>query len=927
MELASRVREGGRNFRRPRTVVLSQAQNSQQARDSQDEARRPSNNFSRASSIRKPARLKMIFSRLAQPRVLLVLGVLVIAFVVASVHYYSILASEIDARLAGNSFDNSVGIFSSPFKVSVGDRLPLEELIAYLHASGYQQKAGTEDDNATGAYTTDGNSIEIYPAQTASTQLGLNAVRISIDESGRVTSLKGARSGERLPAAYIEGELLAVVRDGDRRKKIAVQFTDIPDNLRNAVLAVEDRRFFSHNGIDWRGIARALKADLDQGEVVQGGSTLTQQLIKNAFLSSDRTLSRKLKEAAMAVILESRLSKEQIFALYCNDVYLGQSGTFAINGIAQAAQVYFDKEIKDLTLAESAFLAGLIHAPNRYAARQYQERATERRNLVLDAMAETGAITPEQSQEAKGEPLQIKNRQTENDYGASYFIDYAQRFADERYGNNGLISRQRIFTSMDPRLQRAAYEAVTRQTARLDKLYSRTARKGEQPQRVQAALVAIDAHTGEVLAMVGGRSYDDSQLNRATDAKRQPGSAFKPFVYASALGTRSYTAASLISDTPQTFSYDGGRSEYKPTDYHGGFTNRDVTLRDALARSMNVPAVDLAMRVGLGNIAKVAEDCGLERPRPYPSMALGSSEVTPLELAGAYTAFANEGTALRPLPIKSVIGVDKHDIRETVSATGTRVFSPQVAYLMTNMMQSVVDAGTASRLRAMGVKGAIAGKTGTSNDGWFAGYTPSLVCVVWVGFDDNRDLRLKASDAALPLWADFVKEAIDLRPELGGNSFARPGGIVTVDIDPETGLIASAECPAHREEIFIAGTEPFATCSHHLPDEAALVAGFDDQQSHSVDQEQESHSSISIEVCAETGLIASSACPRTRKKTFDVGAEPLDICRAELHSKSSQPRPPMIEPINTVDGQMRIEPRGRAKPGAEQESQRFSRRP
>ncbi|HVG22445.1 MAG TPA: transglycosylase domain-containing protein, partial [Blastocatellia bacterium] len=664
------------------------------------------------------------------------------------------------------------------------------------------------------------------------------------------------------------------------------------------------------------------------GEVVQGGSTLTQQLVKNAFLSSDRTFSRKLKEAAMAVILESRLSKEQIFALYCNDVYLGQSGTFAINGFAQAAQAYFDKDIKDLTLAESAFLAGLIHAPNRYTAHQHQDRAIERRNLVLDAMAETGAITPQQSEAAKSEPLRINKRQAGNDYGASYFIDYAQRFADERFGNKeGAISRQRIFTTMDPRLQRAAHEAVTRQTAKLDKLYSRPARRGEQPQPVQAALVALDAHTGEVLAMVGGRSYDDSQLNRATDAKRQPGSTFKPFVYASALGMRSYTAATLISDAPQTFSYDGGRSEYKPTNYHGGFTNRDVTLREALARSMNVPAVDLAMRVGLGNIAKMAESCGLEKPRPYPSMALGASEVTPLELAGAYTAFANEGVALRPSPIKSVIGLDKNGISERVPATGTHVLTPQVAYLMTNLMQSVVDAGTASGLRAMGIKGAVAGKTGTSNDGWFVGYTPNLVCVVWVGFDDNRDLRLKASDAALPLWADFARQAIDLRPELGGNSFARPGGIVTVDIDPTTGLAASDECAERRQEIFISGTEPYATCPHHQSDDAALVAGLDEPFAQNADEEQVGSSSISLEVCADTGLIASSTCPRTRKRTFDIGKEPLDLCRPESHAKTGDRRPPIIEPVSDGEGQARAEGRGHQKSGESQELRSLLRRP
>jgi penicillin-binding protein 1B len=306
-------------------------------------------------------------------------------------------------------------------------------------------------------------------------------------------------------------------------------------NLRNAIVAAEDRRFFSHSGIDWRGIVRALKTDLDQGEFVQGGSTLTQQIIKNDFLSADRTLKRKLKEAAMAIILEWRLSKEQIFTHYCNAVYLGHSGTFAINGFAQASHVYFDRELNDLTLGQSAFLAGLICAPNRYSAHRDQARAVERRNLVLDAMVQTGAITQGEGEAAKAEPLQIKKHEIEDDDGTSYFIDYVQRFIEGRYNAERLSSRNRITTTLDPRLQKAAYAAVKRQTAKLDRFFAGRDRKGgDQARQVQAALVALDSHTGEVLAMVGGRSYGETQFNRATDAKRQPGSAFKPFVYATA---------------------------------------------------------------------------------------------------------------------------------------------------------------------------------------------------------------------------------------------------------------------------------------------------------------------------------------------------------------------------------------------------------
>ncbi|MEK6405513.1 MAG: PBP1A family penicillin-binding protein [Acidobacteriota bacterium] len=880
--------------RRPKTVVL---------RDSPYPARRSFKD--RLFEILNPVldRVRPYATPLAKPRTLIILSVLAGALLFGAIYYYNKLATEIDARLQGSSLDNSVGIFTAPLKLSIGDHLPVDQLTAYLGTVGYQQRSAGEE-NVVGSFEVDGNAILVFPGEASSP--GLNAVRIQEDKNGRIVSLTSPLTGERLTSASIQGELLAMVRDGDRRKKIAVQFSDIPENLRSAILATEDRRFFSHNGIDWRGILRALKADLDNGGVVQGGSTLTQQLIKNDFLTADRTLSRKLKEAAMAIILESRLSKQEIFTLYCNDVYLGQSGTFAINGFAQAAQVYFDKDLGDLTLGETAFLAGLICGPNRYSAHRDQARALERRNIVLDAMVDTDAITPEVAASAKSEPLQIKKHEIQNDSGTSYFIDYVQRFADDRLGPHRMSSQQRLTTTLDPRLQRAAYGAVTRQTEKLDKIFSRTARKGQVPQQVQGALVALDAHTGEVLAMVGGRSYDESQLNRATDAKRQPGSAFKPFVYAAALSTRSYTAASLISDTPQTFTYDGGRKEYKPSNYHGGFTNRNVTLREALRRSLNVPAVALAMSVGLGQVADVAQKSGLARPRVYPSMALGTSEVSPLELAAAYTAFANEGTALRPIPIKSISRGDKVGTTELLQAYRVSVFSPQVAYLMTNLLQSVVDEGTASRLRAMGLKGAIAGKTGTTSDGWFVGYTPRIVCVAWLGFDDNTDLRLKASDAAVPMWADFMKQALDLRPELGGDSFAKPGGIVTVEIDPATGCLASPDSLSRRPEVFIAGTEPYSNCSQELIAEASVDETLDepmdeqgprDHLGSETEAEFRDYDKIQLEVCADTGLLASPECPRTQKRTFDLSREPREMCSIELHSRTTRRQPPATEPV------------------------------
>ncbi len=833
---------------------------------------------------KSPVSLRRIVSRIKQPRVLFVLGLLAIVTLGFSVHYYTVLSSEIDSRLKGGFLDNSVGIFTSPFKVNTGDRLSMDELVGYLKAAGYQE-ATPGDTASSSTFRVKANAVEIVPDKLISAELGLIPVRIEIDKSDRVAALTSTVTGKRVESTGIQGELLASVRGDDRRKKIEVRFSDIPEHLRQAVLAVEDRRFFSHNGIDWRGIARALQADLSQGGIVQGGSTITQQLIKNSFLSSDRTFGRKLKEAAMAVILESRLSKEEIFTIYCNDVYLGQTGTFAVHGFGEAAQVYFEKDISELTLGESAFLAGLIHAPNRYSTNRDSQRAIERRNVVLDSMLATEAVTEAEAARAKAEPLRIKTAAPAVDYGANYFIDYVQRFLDQRYGDAGPL-QQRVYTTMDPRLQRAAFEAVTRQTEKLEKSFAKSARKGIAPPKLQAALVALDSHTGEVLAMVGGRDYNESQLNRATDARRQPGSTFKPFIYAAALGMRSYTPASLISDRPQTFSFDGGRAEYKPSNYHGAFSNRDVTLREALTRSLNVPAVELAMRVGLGNISDLVEECGMQRPQAYPSMALGASEVTPLELAAGYTAFANAGLALRPVPVKNVADNSASGGRKTgkVVAQGTRVFTPQVAYLLTNLMQSVVDSGTASAVRASGLKGAIAGKTGTSNDGWFVAYTPNMVCVVWVGFDDNTDLRLKASDSALPIWTGFMKEAMELRTDLGGDSFTRPAGIVTAEIDPTTGFVATPECAERRQEIFISGTEPYATCTHDMYSDEDLLAASYDAAGDQIDSSSHGYGTVSLTICAESGRLASSYCARTRTIEFDIGSEPLEMCSGDAHA-------------------------------------------
>ncbi|HEU4387092.1 MAG TPA: PBP1A family penicillin-binding protein, partial [Blastocatellia bacterium] len=748
-----------------------------------------------------------------QPRVLCCVGFILLAAAVISYHYYRDLAAQIDSRLNNSTLDDSVQILSSPMTIATGDRISIPELTSYLISAGYTSKVGEQDRSALGSFSVTPAGVDVTPSLSKAAATTI-PVRVEI-KGGRVSSLVDLDTHRRTSSVALQPTLLATLKEGDRSRKIDIPFSQLPEVLIHAITAAEDRRFFTHSGIDWRGVCRALWVDLRDGEVVQGGSTITQQLIKNSFLTPERSWERKIKEAAMALILESRLSKEEIFAYYANNVYLGHSGGFAIHGVGQAARVYFEKNPGELTVAEAAFLAGLIRAPNRYSPQRDQSRALERRNQVLDSMAEVGSISRDEAQRARAEPVTIRTRQTNEEAGTGYFVDYAERFVDETSRTGSLSSDLVVYTTLDPALQRAACDSIRRNTDRLDRTLNRKRNKHAAPANVQAALVAIDPHNGDVLAMVGGRNYDESQLNRATDAWRQPGSAFKPFVYAAAFKNRACTAATLLSDRPTTFAVDEGRAEYRPADYGGGYSYRDVSVANAFARSLNVPAVELAQQVGTSVVASLAAECGLPKPNSYPSMALGTSEVTLIDLAAAYTAFANQGIAVRPRPVKR-IGEPDGFVANQITTSSYRPLSPQVAYLMTHLMSSVINRGTAARVRAMGFKEEAAGKTGTSRDGWFVGYTPNLVCAVWVGYDDNRDLEMTGSESALPIWVDFMKRALEIHPGLGGR-FVQPLGLTSVVIDPSTGLLASEECSGRAQELFISGTEPLEVCRHSEP--------------------------------------------------------------------------------------------------------------
>jgi penicillin-binding protein 1B len=738
-------------------------------------------------------------------RVICALAIVAVVVTAAAFAYlYSHYSKIVDARLASGYLTSRAGVYAAPRVLRAGQRLTPERLGEALRRAGYVE--GEASRVWAGRFKVEGDSVEIRPSEDREDDNSARrVVRVSFDRRGQIASLTGDDSP--LDSYTLDPEALTSDPVEKTAERAALSYGEVPTVLRDAVLSIEDRRFFEHGPVDLWGIARAVFSwDDDNQDFKQGGSTITQQLVKNTYLTPERTLERKFREAALASVIESRMSKEDIFALYCNEIYLGQRGSVAVRGVRQAARVYFGKELKDLSLAESATIAGMIQSPGRYAPDRHAEEARTRRNVVLGVMLRDARITRESARAAADEPVRVAPTER-TDATAPYFIDYVNRFVESRLPASGDEGAQglRVYTTIDLELQQLAEEAIARQTERLEKVF-----KGRRP---QAALVALDPRTGRVLAMVGGTSYAESQLNRATDARRQPGSVFKPVVYAAAM-EGGISPLTLSTDAPREFTYDV-RSKYRPANYGGGFSMRDVTLRTGLVRSLNVVTVDVALRAGLTRVAALAERLGLPKPEAYPSLALGTTEATPLEVATAYTAFAEEGRVVRPNPVARVDGAGGRALFEETFVSAEQVLKPSTAYMLTDMLSAVVDHGTARAARGAFKNVAVAGKTGTSRDGWFAGFTPNLVCVVWVGFDDGEELNMTGADAALPAWTEFVKSATELRPELGGRSFERPSSITTVEIDAETGQLASASC-TQRERVALAPNFiPDHECSIH----------------------------------------------------------------------------------------------------------------
>lgn len=748
----------------------------------------------------KPSRFRRFLRFVFNPWLVGCYLLLLLAGFLTFTYYWFEFSDRIDRRLlSGDVFTPSAGIYSAPKTLNTGEKIGLQQLIEYLKTAGYVEKNNRADVSRS-RYSVDNGKLLIEPGITGVVDGAKIFPNLSVKfakDGKSVETITDLESGSQTEKAKLEPKILSTIAaEGDGRRK-TVNFADLPPHLIKAITVTEDRAFFQHHGVNLRGIARAFwrryEGDDDSPLSNQGGSSITQQLVKNLLLTNDPTWERKITEAFMSVILETRLSKEEIFNLYANQIYLGQQSGVSIYGVGEASNVYFGKDVSQLTLPEAAFIAGIIRSPNRYGPYKNPEKVTERRNQVLDSMLEAGEITPQahtQARTAKFELKQVSNRRDLQ--GMPYFSQYAIEELPKIVSDPDALQHLRVYTSIDPDLQRIAYETVAKRLEKLDKFFPKKP-KGS----LNAALVAIRPKTGEIVAMVGGRDYLENQFNRATSAMRQPGSVFKPFVYASAINsaydtaTRVFTAATVLKDEKKVFTY--GNESYAPNNYGDYFSGQEITLRDALVKSKNTITVDLGMQVNIGKVMNLAHRAGMPKvEKAYPSMALGTAEATPLQVATAYTTFANLGDRVLPLPITKVTAGDGRTVAAP-EPDKKSVIRPDVAYIMDDIMKDVINRGTAAQVQGWGFrnvdgKTAFAGKTGTSRDGWFAGFTPELVCVVYVGFDNGDDLGMKGSDSAMPIWADFMKEALQLHPEWNSD-WPMPTSVRKAEVDTRNGSL------------------------------------------------------------------------------------------------------------------------------------------
>jgi penicillin-binding protein 1B len=764
------------------------------------------------------------------------IGVPGVLLCVAAVYYYVGFARLIDARLHGERDRVLPRVFARPLELRRGQSLTESQLVDRLNDLGYAERARPEK---PGEFTMGAGDVAIRPRGA---NLNGQLVRVIFQRPAPPAKAAANRKPKPPPVAdrvqrlelgpkaidrvTLDTPVLTSLISGEREKRRPMALAAIPPRMVQAVLAIEDRRFYAHPGVDPIGVIGALFSYVTgRRTYLAGGSTITQQLVRNVFLpkfegmslqtARERSLKRKVLEAFVSVVLSQRASKDDILEMYLNDVPLGQRGSFAISGVAEASRLFFGKDVSNVSVEEAATIAGVIQSPSALSPFNNPTRCRDRRNVVLDAMAEEGYITPEAARKAEQGPLTVVQRALEAE--APYFVDFVGQTLAEEYPGLTTTTTQAVdvFTTLDLHLQRLAQDAVRAGLTRVDELLAKRKRRG----KAEAALIAVDPKTGEILAFVGGRSYNQSQYNRVIASRRQPGSTFKPFVFLTAFeqaieqGRVDITPATIVMDEPETFEFDD--QVWTPENYEKTYDG-PITYRHALAHSRNLATIHVAQAAGYDHVADLWKKMGIgNSPKAYPSIALGVFEATPYEIATAYTIFPNHGL-LRPL--KHILTITSGGRDVTAGNEGARprqVARPETTFLVTDMMRSVINVGTGAGVRAAGFTLDAAGKTGTTNDlrdAWFAGFTPELLTVVWVGFDDNQPVGLSGAQAALPIWTQFMMRALTGHTS---QAFDVPDDIVFADIDADTGKLVTPSCPRTFHEAFIAGTEPRERCELH----------------------------------------------------------------------------------------------------------------
>lgn len=747
---------------------------------------------------------------------------------ILGLRFYHRLEKEVVARFSSHQWEVPSKIYSEFTFLYPGLDIRAVGLLDRLAHLAYRPVQGPVQTRGEYFYDPQNGELQLFfldfPYLAGATRP--QRVKITL-RNERIVQIIDLDEQVELLTVAIEPEVIAGVYDETWEERRVVKLYEVPSLLIKALLAAEDQRFFEHEGIDLWRILGAGWANLLAGEVVQGGSTLTQQLIKNFFLTQEKTFARKLVEISMALVIENHYSKLEILENYLNEIYLGQRGARGIFGVWEAARFYFGKELRDLTLGEMATIAGMVKAPNRYAPNRHPERTVQRRNYVLQRMLELGDISQQEYEVAVQEPVGTYTPPLSAG-SAPYFADLVREELQTTYPRHVLATAGlQIYTSLDMYLQRLAEEAVHSGLAELEKKYPRL-RREKPEERLQASLIAVQPQTGEIRALVGGRDYQTSQFNRAVQARRQPGSIFKAIVYLAALMQEReqrlgrFLPTSRFDDSPFTWVY--GDKQWSPGNYKDEYLGR-VTLRQALELSLNAATARIAQQVGLEPIRQVARQVGIMSPLPlYPSLVLGAVEVTPLEVAVAFSTIANQGVRVEPRAIKRIM-TQGGDILDRRPLRVTRGVAAEDAYLLTHLLEGVMERGTGRGARQNGFSRPAAGKTGTTNDfkdAWFVGYTPDLVTVVWVGFDQRQSLGLSGAQAALPIWTAFMNRATAGQPPM---PFLPPPGVTVVRIDRMTGCRATPESHMVIEEAFYSGQEPTEPCLRYVPEPEATPIG------------------------------------------------------------------------------------------------------